>query len=113
MKTLETTVSEQPKWQCNACKKIYDTEAEAAGCCCEMHSHARSKVSLTDDPFFIEAFTDPMTGEPYAIPENLKRLSARICRSYGIRGSCDPMYIANIIAFELGLGDGKSNFKSI
>jgi hypothetical protein len=33
------------KWRCNACHKEYDTEAEAAGCPCEMHSHARTRVS--------------------------------------------------------------------
>ena len=63
-----------------------------------------------DAKFFAEAFTNPVTREPYKLPENLKRLSRRLCRSYGIRGVCDPMYIANVIAVELGLGDGLSNF---
>lgn len=44
------------------------------------------------------------------VPANIRRLSERICRAYGIRGICDPMYIANITAFELGLGDGQSHF---
>lgn len=39
MKT-ESTV----KWKCNACGKLYQTEAEAAGCLCPMHSHARTPV---------------------------------------------------------------------
>lgn len=48
------------------------------------------------------------------IPSDIRRVSERICMSYGIRGICDPMYIANIIALELGRGDGKGNFtKSI
>ena len=63
-----------------------------------------------DDEFFTEAFTCPTTRKPYEVPENLKRLAIRLSRSYGIRGICDPMYIANVIAFELGLGDGQSNF---
>uniref|UniRef100_A0A6M3K0E2 Uncharacterized protein n=1 Tax=viral metagenome TaxID=1070528 RepID=A0A6M3K0E2_9ZZZZ len=63
-----------------------------------------------DKDFFDRAFTDPVTDIPYAIPPDLRRLAERICRSYGIRGICDPMYIANIIALELGRGDGKSNF---
>ena len=63
-----------------------------------------------DADFFAEAFTQPTTGKPYEVPEDIKRLATRLCRSYGIRGSCDPMYIANVIAFELGRGDGLSNF---
>jgi hypothetical protein len=43
-------------------------------------------------------------------PEDIKRLSIRLCRSYSIKGICDPMYIANIIALELGRGDGQGNF---
>jgi hypothetical protein len=27
-----------------ACGTVYPTEAEAAGCCCPMHSHARTKL---------------------------------------------------------------------
>lgn len=65
-----------------------------------------------DEAFFKEAFTCPMTGQPYHVPENIKRLAIRICRAYGIRGICDPMYIVNVIAFELGLGDGQGNFKT-
>lgn len=44
------------------------------------------------------------------VPGNLRRLSERLCRSYGINGICDPEYIANVVAVELGLGDGQSNF---
>lgn len=44
------------------------------------------------------------------VPAAVRRLSERICRSYGISGICDPMYIANIAAFELALGDGQGNF---
>jgi len=63
-----------------------------------------------DQDHFDEAFTNPITNTPYKIPANLRHLSERICRSYGIDGICDPMYLANIIALELGLGDGQSNF---
>lgn len=72
-----------------------------------------SEYNQNDADFFNEAFTDAVTGKPYDIPENIKRLSIRLCRSYGIRGICDPMYIANLIALELGLGDGQSSFKHI
>jgi hypothetical protein len=65
---------------------------------------------LYDKAFFDNAFTNPVTKEPYKIPPELRKASERICCSYGIRGICDPMYIANVIAKELGLGDGGSNF---
>lgn len=66
---------------------------------------------VNDEAFFKEAFTDPITRQTYQVPEDIKRLATRLCRSYGIRGICDPMYIANVIAFELCLGDGQGNFK--
>lgn len=58
---------------------------------------------------FTPHFTDSK-GEPHHIPENLKKAVIRICQSYGLTGLCDPMYIANVIAVELGIGDGQSNF---
>ncbi len=63
-----------------------------------------------DAAFFTEAFTDPVTRHTYDIPSDIKRLATRLCRSYGISGLCDPMYIANVIAVEMGRGDGFSNF---
>ena len=60
---------------------------------------------MTDQDFFKEAWEGMQN-----VPEDLRRLSERLCRSYGIRGICDPGYIANVIAKELGLGDGFSNF---
>lgn len=73
-------------------------------------NQACAELSAKEKAFFEDAFTNPVTKKPYPIPEDLRRISERICRSYGICGSCDPMYIANIMAFELGLGDGQSNF---
>ena len=68
------------------------------------------KDKQRDEKFFTEAFTNPVTKEPYRVPNNIKRLSTCICRSYNITGICDPMYIANIIALELGKGDGQGHF---
>ena len=62
-------------------------------------------IKEQDEAFFKEAF-----GLVPNIPKGLKVLATRICRAYGIRGICDPAYIANVIAFELGLGDGQGNF---
>lgn len=56
------------------------------------------------EAFFTKAF------KGYNAPERLKAAASRICVAYGIRGICDPMYIANLIAVELGLGDGKNSF---
>ena len=63
-----------------------------------------------DSEFFREAFTNPMTGTPQNVPADIRKLSERLCRSYNIRGICDPMYIANVIALELGRGDGMGKF---
>lgn len=68
-------------------------------------------LKKADEEFFNEAFTNPVTRQPYVIPNNLRNAATSIVRSYGIKGICDPMYIANVIALNLGLGDGKSNFK--
>lgn len=63
-----------------------------------------NEYNAEDKKFFDAAFK----GIP--VPADIRRLSERICRSYGIRGICDPAYIANIIAVELGRGDGLSHF---
>jgi len=56
--------------------------------------------------FFEKAF------EGYDVPKDLRTASERIVASYGIRGICDPMYITNVIANEIGRGDGQGNFYS-
>lgn len=60
--------------------------------------------------FLTEAFTNPVTREPYNVPADIRAAAEHIVGSYGIRGICDPMYIANVIAMHIGRGDGKSNF---
>ena len=48
------------------------------------------------------------------IPEKVKTAIKRIYNSFPKeempQGLCDPMYIMNVICYELGIGDGKSNF---
>ena len=46
----------------------------------------------------------------YSVPEELKEIAELILFRFNINGSCDSMYIANVIAYEAGLGDGCSNF---
>lgn len=48
--------------------------------------------------WFDYAFTNPVHGVPYDVPADIRRAAERICVAYGIRGICDPMYIANVIA---------------
>ena len=48
------------------------------------------------------------------VPEKVKNAIKRAYSSYPSecmpQGLCDPMYIMNTIALELGIGDGKGNF---
>lgn len=46
------------------------------------------------------------------IPDNIRSASEAICRQFTISGTSDPMYVANIIALELRLGDGQGKFSS-
>ena len=61
---------------------------------------------MLNKEFFIEAF------KGYEVPKNLKEVSTRICTEFKINGICDPMYISNVIAHELNIGDGNGNFNS-
>ena len=56
--------------------------------------------------FYNEAF------HGYNVPNNLKRVSTTICEVFSIKGICDPVYIANVAARVLGIGDGQGNFYS-
>ena len=69
-----------------------------------------AEIKRENKEFFDEAFTNQSTGKRYNVPYNLRRASEEICNAFGIRGISDPMYIVNIIALEMGLGDGKGNF---
>lgn len=55
--------------------------------------------------------------ETYKAPEPPEQVKKAIMRVYDSfpedrmpRGLCDPMYIMNVIAYELGVGDGQGNF---
>lgn len=51
------------------------------------------------------------------VPEKVKKAVMRVYGSYPAecmpQGLCDPMYIMNVIAKELGIGDGMGNFKGL
>ncbi len=50
--------------------------------------------------------------EGYAVPEWIKARAIAIMRRFNIYGVCDGMYICNVIAHKLNLGDGKGEFSS-
>jgi len=51
------------------------------------------------------------------LPTKWQNAIKRVYNSYPLKclpkGVCDPMYICNVMAKELGLGDGESNFKEV
>ena len=55
-----------------------------------------------------EFFATAFAGE--TVPPDIRRAAERVVAAYGICGICDPMYIANVIAVELGRGDGNGQF---
>lgn len=57
--------------------------------------------------WFEEAFKDAET----PIPEDIRRTAVRIIETHDIRGICDPMYVANLIAMYMQRGNGCSRFK--
>lgn len=63
---------------------------------------------MTTHPTF-----DPNGEQPFrpGTPFAVQRAALRIAQAYGTRGLCDPQYIANVVAHELGLGDGMNNFR--
>ncbi|WP_116894869.1 hypothetical protein [Pseudomonas savastanoi] len=56
--------------------------------------------------FFEEAFRDS------ALTPSLRTFAEAFCIRFDVRGICDPLYCANVAAFETGLGDGCGNFFS-
>ena len=49
--------------------------------------------------------------EPEKVKNAIKRVYEAYCPEDLPQGICDPMYIMNVICFELGVGDGQGNFK--
>lgn len=65
---------------------------------------ASRRLRAAETAFFEEAF------EGLDVPKDIRAAAEHIVRAYGIRGICDPAYIANVIALHTGRGDGKSSF---
>lgn len=60
--------------------------------------------------FFIGYVAPPEVDEMEKVPFEIRTASQLIRDKFDIKGICDPMYICNLIATELNLGDGMSNF---
>lgn len=59
---------------------------------------------MVTDEMMIKGF------EGYNVPKRIKEASTTICKTFDIKGICDPIYISNVIAFESNSGDGQGNF---
>ncbi len=46
----------------------------------------------------------------YDVPKELKRRVVNVIKRFTITGECDPMYIANTIAYQNNMGDGYGSF---
>ena len=57
------------------------------------------------DVFFNKAF------KGHKVPSDIQKISIKICKSYGIQGIIDPMYICNIIASGLNRQNELTNIK--
>lgn len=70
-------------------------------------------AALHSPEWFNQAFaaTSPSV-QADLVPPELRALSETLCREFNIRGVCDPMYIVNRAAIELGMGNGQGKFTS-
>lgn len=70
----------------------------------------RLKSSDTPLETFSPDWFDYTFQDVNGLTSQLRSMSERMCREFNIKGICDPLYVAKIVAFELGIGDGCSNF---
>lgn len=91
------TAEKEGKLFCHLCKGSWDTPRPEA-------HNAEGHLE--------ECFTNPTTREPYDLPPGLKEALIHLFTVYPNMpgGLCDPMYFANVIARNMGFGDGASNF---
>ncbi|MBJ2286804.1 hypothetical protein JFT66_21915 [Pseudomonas sp. MF6755] len=69
---------------------------------------AAQTIQKTHRPgFFEEAFRNA------ELPKTLRNFAEAFCTRFEVHGICDPLYCANVAAFETGLGDGCSNFNAV
>lgn len=62
------------------------------------------------DPVHSAGWFDNCFENAQAVPTDLRAASQALCTCFNIRGICDPMYLANLVAMELGRGDGRGEF---
>lgn len=66
-------------------------------------------MSFPTDPLHSPGWFDNCF-EGSELPADIRAMSEALCKRFTIRGLCDPMYIANVAAFELGRGTGTGTF---
>ena len=54
-----------------------------------------------------EYWNKRLSSEPDKVKNAIKRIYEAYPKECMPQGICDPMYIINVIAFELGIGDGQ------
>ncbi len=57
-----------------------------------------------------EYWNERLSGAPEEVKTAIKKVYGSYPKECLPQGTSDPMYIMNVIAFELGIGDGKGNF---
>lgn len=67
-------------------------------------------MSDVQHPLYSEAWFAYTFENATPMPPQIRKAAERVCREYDIRGICDPLYVANCIASEIGAGDGRSVF---
>lgn len=75
---------------------------------CESETDVSKAAETHDAAWFDESFKY-FEGN---LPSDIRHFSEGFCKQFGVAGICDPAYVANVCAFELGRGDGRGEFFS-
>lgn len=65
---------------------------------------------MNDTPIHSPSWFEKAFAAKTPVPLSLRQASTKLCKKFDIKGSCDPLYIANTMAVELGVGNGHSEF---
>lgn len=91
METMIAAIDRYPRW---ADQKLFELGVRRYAL-----SNQETEGKILQD-FYEEALANEN------IPAKLAEISKTFCRTAGIRGICDPVYVCNVIAFETQAGDG-------
>ena len=74
----------------------------------KLNNKRKEKCMNYNDDYWTERFNN---NTPEKIKNAIKRVYSAYPKDCMPQGVSDPLYIMNCIALELGIGDGKGNFK--